>query len=123
MQFTGKELASLMKMAFCIADADGKLEEGEKEVLKFGMQEFGLDNDACVTCIQVAQGMEVADAVGTLAAMDENQKKYACGYLAAVMASDGSLDKSEISMWQLICTMAQFPGMSFQDALDFWKNN
>ncbi|MBR5041601.1 MAG: tellurite resistance protein TerB [Bacteroidales bacterium] len=123
MQFSGKELAAVIKMAFSMASADGKFADAEKEIITFGMAEFGLDKEEILACVTVAQKMETAEAISVLSSMDEEQQKYATGYLAAVMASDGDIDESEVKMWQLICTLADFPTMSVGDALEFWQKN
>ena len=123
MQFSGKELTALIKMAFSMASADGKFADEEKEIITFGMAEFGLGQEEIVACVTAAQKMETAEAFSVLSSMDVEQQKYAVGYLAAVMASDGEIDDSEIKMWQLICTLADFPARSAGEALEFWQNN
>lgn len=116
-------MAAVIKMAFSMASADGKFADAEKEIITFGMAEFGLDKEEILACVTVAQKMETAEAISVLSSMDEEQQKYATGYLAAVMASDGDIDESEVKMWQLICTLADFPTMSVGDALEFWQKN
>ena len=123
MQFSGLELSSLIKMADTIAGADGKFLDEEKAAIALGMAEFGLDAKGSEACLTVAQTLEPAQALGTLSGMTTDQKKYATGYLAFVMAADGDVDPAEIKLWQLISTLASFPTMKFPEALNFWKTH
>ncbi len=123
MQFTGLQLSSLIKMAMSIASADGKFLDEEKAAIILGMAEFGLDKEGVTGCLIVARDMEPAQALGVLSGMSTEQKKYATGYLAFVMAADGDVDDSEVKMWQLISTIAGFPTMNIKEALDFWKSH
>ena len=123
MVFQGNQLAALVKMAFSMAAVDGKFADEEKAAITLGMAEFGLNKDMIIACLAVADEMNAGEALGILTSMNTEQKKYATGYLAAVMAADGDIADDEVKMWQLICTLAQFPTMSVIEALTFWKNN
>lgn len=123
MQFRGIELSALIKMAFNIAAADGKFVDEEKAAITFGMAEFGLDKDGIAATLLIAKEMDATAALATLSSMTTEQKKYATGFLAAVIAADGDVDSAEIKMWQLICTLASFPTMIFQEALKFWTSH
>ena len=112
-----------MKMAFCMASADGKFADEEKTAITYGMAEFGLSKEQVAACLTLAQSMEPSEAISVLSAMNVEQQKYASGYLAAVMASDGEIADSEVKMLQLICTLANFPNMTVAEALNFWKEN
>lgn len=39
------------------------------------------------------------------------------------MAADGEIAASEVSMWQLLSTLAQLPTMTVAEALLFWNNH
>jgi uncharacterized tellurite resistance protein B-like protein len=123
MELQGKQLAALVKMAFSMAAVDGKFADEEKAAITFGMAEFGLSKELILGCVAVAKDMEVSEAFSILSSMNTSQKKYATGFLATVMAADGDIADDEIKMWQLICTLAQFPTMTVAEALNFWKNN
>lgn len=123
MRFTGKELTAVIKMAFSMAAADGKFVDEERDAITFGMAEFGMGRNEILSCVAAAQKMEASEAFAILSSMNPMQQKYATGYLAAVMAADGDVADSEVKMWQLICTLAQFPTMTVGEALSFWQNN
>ena len=123
MQFQGNQLAALVKMAFSMASVDGRFADEEKAAITWGRAEFGLSKELILACVTVAQEMEASEALNILSNMTTTQKKYATGYLAAVMAADGDIADSEVKMWQLICTLAQFPTMNIAEALSFWRNN
>jgi hypothetical protein len=55
--------------------------------------------------------------------MTLEQKKYVCGYLACISIADGTCSERETVLWKLVCTLANFPVMSFGDAIEFYKNN
>lgn len=113
----------MVKMAFSMAAADGKFVDEEKAIITLGMAEFGLGKEAIIGCVKAAQGMDPADALKVLSSMNSDQKKYATGFLAAVMTADGDIDDSEVKVWQLVSTLAKFPTMSIAEAIDFWQNN
>lgn len=123
MKFKKIELCALIKMAFSIAAADGKFVDEEKTAIAFGMAEFGLDANEMKKMTDMTVQLDATAALSILSSMDSSQKKYATGYLAAVMAADGDVDPSEVKMWQLISTLAGFPTMSFAEALSFWTSH
>lgn len=123
MQFTRKEFAALVQMAFKIAAADGKFADEEKAAITLGLAEFGLSAAEAKGCVLAARDMDAAEALATLSGMDSSQKKFATGFLAAIIAADGDVDSSEISMWQLISTLCSFPTMQFGEAIKFWANH
>lgn len=55
--------------------------------------------------------------------MNQEQKKYVTGYLATIMAADGEIADSEVTLWRLISTLANLPAMNIGEAITFWKNN
>lgn len=123
MTLNGKQLSALVKMGVAMALADGKVEETEKVAIAIELVKFGVSNNQATQIIDNSQSMDASDALATLAGMNTEQKKYATGYLAAIMAADGDIDPSEIKMWQLICTLSSFPTMNIGEALSFWKEH
>lgn len=123
MEFTAKELTALIKMGFVMATADEKIVDEEKAIITLGMLEFGLGPDAITMCIKAAENMDSFEALSVLTDMNNEQKKYATGFLAAIMVADNEKADSEIKMWRLISTIAHFPTMTLGEALSFWRNN
>lgn len=123
MTLSGKQLAALVKMGVAMAMADGKVEEVEKVAIAMELVKFGVSNIDAAMIINNSQKMDASDALSVLSCMTNEQKKYATGYLAAIMASDGDIDSSEIKMWQVICTLSSFPTMNIREALTFWNEH
>lgn len=119
----GIELAAMVSLGMAMAQADGHVDDVEKSAIALELLRFGVSQDGVGSIIAAAAAMDAAAALGTITAMSNEQKKYVTGYLAAVMAADGNIDNEEVKLWQLICTLANFPKMSLSQALDFWKNN
>ena len=67
--------------------------------------------------------MTPATMLATLAALDDNQKKFVCGFLATIMVSDGDVDDAEVKLWQLTSSLAGFPTMSMAEAVDYWRTH
>ena len=108
-------------MGVAMAMADGKVEEVEQVAIAFELIKFGVTSNDAAIIINNSQQMDASDAIATLSCMTTEQKKYATGYLAAIMASDGDIDSSEVKLWQVICTLSSFPTMNIREALSFWK--
>ena len=123
MTFNGKQLAALVKMGISMAAADGKFADEEKAAIVFELAQFGVSADQAQGLLLVAQAMDASEALSVLSSMTNEQKKYATGYLAVIMASDGEIADSEVKMWQLICTLSSFPTMNIGEALNFWRQH
>lgn len=123
MEFSGKELSALVKMGVAMAAADGKLADEEKAAIVLGMAEFGLDEEAVKAHLALAKSMTPVQALSILTAMDTSQQKFATGFLATVMVSDGDIDDSEVKLWQLVCTLCGFPTMTIAEAVEFWRTH
>ena len=85
MTLNGKQLAALVKMGVAMAMADGKVEEVEKVAIAFELVKFGVTSNDAAIIINNSQQMDASDAIATLSCMTTEQKKYATGYLAAIM--------------------------------------
>lgn len=125
MQFSGNEMAALLKAAKMMALADGVMTNDEKEVMKADLKSFGVEIDTLqsVAIEAAANRMDGAEVIKVLSSMSNEQKKYACGYLAAVMAADGEIADKETELWSLISLLAGFPTMSVGEAILFWNNH
>lgn len=123
MVLNGKELSALVKMGVAMALADGKVEETEKVAIVLELVKFGVSETDAEQIIKNGQNMDASVAIATLSAMSNEQKKYATGYMAAIMVSDGNIDPTEVKLWQLICTLSGFPQMNLHEALTFWNNH
>ncbi len=123
MEYKGIELSAIVKLANAMVMADGKVANEEIAAMSIELAKFGVDENAAKSIIGAADAMEYGHAVAVVAAMNLEQKKYVTGYLAFIMAADGEIAASEVSMWQLLSTLAQLPTMTVAEALLFWNNH
>ena len=123
MTYSGLELAALVKMGIAMAAADGKFAEEERIAIVMELAAFGVSQSEVEGLLRASRSMDASQAFGILASMTTEQKKYATGYLAAIMASDGDIADPEVKMWQLICTLGSFPSMNAHEALTFWRSH
>lgn len=123
MTYSGIQLSALVKLGLAMAQADGNVDQNEQKAIAFELCNFGIDASKAPTILAAAAAMDATDALVTIAGMTAEQKKYATGYLAAIMAADGNISDSEVKLWQLICTLASFPTMTIREALNFWTNH
>ena len=123
MKYTGLELSAIVKLANAMVMADGKVANEEIAAMSIELAKFGVDENAAKSIIGAADAMEYGHAVAVVAAMNLEQKKDVTGYLAFIMAADGEIAASEVSMWQLLSTLAQLPTMTVAEALLFWNNH
>lgn len=125
MQFSGREMAALLKAAKLMAMADGAMTDDEKDVIKADLSSFGITIDSLqsIALEQQANAMEGTEVIKILSKLTNEQKKYACGYLAAVMGADGEIHEKEKELWTLLSLFAGFPIMSFSDAISFWQTH
>lgn len=120
MELNRLQLAAAVKAGKAMAAADGKIDPEELKVIALGLQEFGIVGDETKLILSLADAMEPATMLATLAAMNEDQKKFVCGYLSTIMICDGDIDDAEMKLWQLTSTLARFPTMTIAEANEFW---
>jgi len=124
MKFTANEMAAILKTAKMMALADGVVTSDEKDVIKRDLASFGLNGTIDSIAIEhKANNMEGSEVISILSKMSIEQKKYACGYLAAVMVADGEIDEKEKRLWSVISLLAGFPIMTLGEAIEYWQKN
>lgn len=123
MQFNGLELSAIVKIAKAMVAADGKIEKSELTVMALEMVKFGVNPDDSMEFWKLADALDFGHAIAVVSAMNIEQKKYVTGYLATIMAADGEIADSEVSLWRLISTLASLPVMNVGEAITFWKNH
>lgn len=125
MQFSGKEMAAILKAAKIMASADGVMTSDEKDVIKRDLASFGIKIDTLesIAIEHKANKMDGAEVISILSNMSMEQKKYVCGYLAAIMVADGEVDENEQKLWSLLSMLADFPTMTIGEAISYWQDN
>lgn len=120
MTLSGKQLAAILKAGFAMVKADGVENNEELQVLFNELKKFNVPLNQAKSLLDRTNEMSAPEMFSILSDMDQNTQKYVCGYLAAIMMSDGEIDDSEVKLWQLFSGLCDFPTMSIQEALEYW---
>ncbi|MBP5560382.1 MAG: tellurite resistance protein TerB [Muribaculaceae bacterium] len=123
MELTGLQLAAILKAGKAMVMADGRTKEEELLVLVIEMKNFNVERDEFKSLLSAADKMDASTMFLALSNLDDEAKKYVSGYLAAIMAADGEIEDTEVKMWQLICSLANFPTMNLEESLKFWTSH
>lgn len=123
MNLKGIELTAMLSAGMILSNADGRVVDEEKEILVRELKSFNVTNQEAEIYLKVAIDLSVEQTVEVLKAMSPEAKKYACGYLAAVMVCDGDIAEIEVEGWRAFSGACEFPGMTLGEALEFWRNN
>ena len=123
MELKGIELTAMLSAGIFLSNADDHVTDKEKEILIKELTSFNVTDVEAEIYLKVAIDMTLDQTVNILKAMSYEAKKYACGYLGAVMLSDGDVAENEMKGWKLFSEACHFPTMTLGEALNFWKNN
>ena len=123
MELNRLQLAAMAKVGNLMAMADGKFEHEEALVIAAGFADFGIDGDEFQLILGLAESMKPEAMLSILANMNIEQKKFVCGFLSTIMTSDGDIDESELKLWQLTSTLADFPTMTINEASEYWRSH
>ena len=118
MQFSGEELAAVMKMAIAMVGADGRSDEREMEVITIELARFGASAGQMRALNREAQKMDFHKAIGIISNFDNERKKYVASYMAVIMIADGEIDDKELALWQLVTLLCGLPEMDVNQAVD-----
>jgi uncharacterized tellurite resistance protein B-like protein len=122
MQFSGHELAAVMKLGIAMVGADGRTDESEMEVVRKELQRFGASVVQMLALTKEAQQMEYNEAIRIISNFDYERKEYVASYLAVIMISDGEIDDKELALWQLATLLCGLPEMDVRQAVDNMNN-
>lgn len=103
--------------------ADGKVTAEETMGLAIEVAKFGIPADKLKDLLANSDTMSAEESIIMVANFNQEQKKYATGFLAMLMNADGDIDDSEVKLWKVISTLCGFPTMTIQQAIEFWMNN
>ena len=123
MNLKGIELTAMLSAGMILSNADGHVASEEKEILIKELTSFNVTGEEAAVYLKVAIDLSVEQTVEILKAMTPEAKKYACGYLAAVMVCDGDVADNELEGWRAFSGACEFPAMTLGEALEFWRNN
>lgn len=122
MQFSGNELAAVLKMAMAMIGADGRIDVREMEIVRNELTRFGASVGQMKALTDEAQKMEFDKAVGIISNFDYERKEYVSSYLAIIMISDGEIDDKEVALWQLVSLLCGLPEMDVNQAIENMTN-
>ena len=123
MTLSGLELSALLSAGIVMSHVDGKCTDVENTLVIKELTSFNVSQDEAKLYLKVAVDMSSEYTIEVLKGMTNDKKKYACGYLAAVMVSDGDVADKEFEAWVAFSALCGFPTMTLGDALEFWRNN
>ena len=121
MYFTEKELTAIVKMAKVMVAADGKIDlrEGNLIAAELNSLTHGMNPE---TILEASNSMDPSKAFEILKNLTTEEKKYVCGYLAAISIVDDDIDAKELAVWKLVSAIANFPTMTIHEAITFWRS-
>lgn len=122
MQFSGEELAAVMKLGMAMVAADGRTDESELEVVRIELARFGASAGQMLALSREAQRMDFDKAIRVISNFDNERKKYVASYLAVIMIADRKIDDKEVALWQLLSLMCGLPEMDIHQAVDNMNN-
>lgn len=121
MRFSGKELATITKLALIMAGADGKFEPIEMDVIKNEVRRFTSSEKEEHLIMEAAKEIEAVELLTIISQMTLEQKKYVAAYLRILMISDENLDGSELKLWRATIALCGLPALTFKEAAEFLK--
>lgn len=122
MQFSGKELSAVMKMAIAMVGADGRSDDREMEVVRNELTRFGASVGQMLALTKEAERMEFQEAIEIISNFDYEKKTYVSSYLAVIMIADDEVDDKEVALWQLVSALCSLPEMNISQAVDNMNN-
>lgn len=122
MTFTGKELASIVKLAKLMAFADGRIDKNELKMISAELIRFGAEVSDMKNLMKYSDEMEMSDAIRIVTTMTQEEKKYVSSYLGTLMSIDGNIDDSELKVWMVISKLCGLPQMNIPEAITNMAN-
>lgn len=122
MEFTGKELAAVLRFGITMVAADGRNDASEMDVIKNELMRFGASAGQMIALTNEARKMDPDEAIRIISGFDDERKKYVASYLAIIMIADGNIDDKELALWQMASLLCGLPEMDIQQAVDNMNN-
>jgi len=118
MTFNSLELASILKLAVLMAQADGKVTEEERGMIAFEFnQRLGVTSKTESDRISnLAAELEPSAELSYISRMNAEKKEYVTAFLGMLMAIDGEIDGKELVLVNLVTDLCDLPGMSLARA-------
>ena len=123
MNLKGLEFTAMLSAGMILSNVDDQVSDDEKEILVKELASFDVTDQEADIYLDIAIDLSLEHTIEILKAMSPEAKKYACGYLGAVMLSDGEVGDVEMEGWRKFSSACEFPTMTLGEALAFWRNN
>lgn len=117
--FTDKEKSAIVDVAVSMEAADGKEDLRESLINIKIFQYLNISSDA----VENAKSLSLLDSMAIIKNMTQDEKKFVCSCLAAIMCADKEIDEKEMTLWKLISTICEFPTMHIKEALKYFIDN
>lgn len=117
MKLSGLEISAITKLAKAMVLADGKVEDVELAVMTHELLRFGVSEKELSAFLAAGDAMKMEQAMGIVASLKKENKKYVSAYLGTIMASDLDINETELALWKLVSTLCDLPTMNIQEAV------
>ena len=122
LQFSNKELAAIINLAYTMIMADGKVDEREKVMLGLELARFGVKEEQWEGLATDAQAMDSLETISIIRNLTNDGKKYVTAFLGTLIAVDEDIDDAEMKLWKLTSALCNLPPMNIVQAVQIMKN-
>lgn len=123
MVLNSQQLAALIKAAYAMVAADGEINKNETDVVVHELKNFNVTENDLPRLLAMSEAMDSSEMFRHLSSLSLDEKKYVSGFLAVIMIADGNIDDKEVAVWQLTCSLANFPSMSMKESIEYWRTH
>lgn len=123
MVLNSQQLAALIKAAYAMVAADGEINKNETDVVAHELKNFNVTENDLPRLLAMSEAMDSSEMFRHLSSLSLDEKKYVSGFLAVIMIADGNIDDNEVAVWQLTCSLANFPSMSMKESIEYWRTH
>ncbi|WP_308556532.1 tellurite resistance protein TerB [uncultured Porphyromonas sp.] len=122
MKLNEQELCAVIKMAKAMTMADGSIDLSEVKVLRKELMRLGVPDSNVESVLEKADVLTPAGALFSIAAMDEEKKRYVAALLGTILIIDGDVDDDELKLWRFTSEICSLPTMSIGEAVLYLDN-
>ena len=101
MKLNEQELCAVIKMAKAMTMADGSIDLSEVKVLRKELMRLGVPDSNVESVLEKADVLTPAGALFSIAAMDEEKKRYVAALLGTILIIDGDVDDDEVKAMEI----------------------
>ena len=116
--FSGEQMMAVLSVSHAMVLMDGKIDDKELDVVINHLASFGVPVDDWKPLIAAGDNMEPAYAMGIIASMNYEQKKYVASLLGVIIIADNDINDKEVSFWRWITKICKLPTMSIKEAVE-----